>query len=133
MGAFVKRLVVQFKPPGRAVKLNMETHLDQMKVVSVLELPHEGEPFPGHDRINHTLGVLEVDVRQDWQDWRGALQHMKGYVHPRTSSATAAAPAGRGETRSTAPGHLATALRNAFHPRAIPAAGNAAAHGRGAE
>jgi hypothetical protein len=78
MGAFIKRLVVQFKPPGRAVRLNMETHLDQIEVLAVLEQPYAGEAFPGHDQINHTLGVLEVAVKQEWHDWRGALQHMKG-------------------------------------------------------
>jgi hypothetical protein len=78
MGAFIKRLIVQFKPPGRAVRLNMETHLDHIEVVSILEQPYAGEAFPGHDRINHMFGVLEVAVKQDWHDWRGALQNMKG-------------------------------------------------------
>lgn len=78
MGAFIKRLVVSFIPPGRTVRLNMETYLDRMEVASVLELPYVGEPFPGHDQINHTLDILEVAVEQDWHDWRGALQHMKG-------------------------------------------------------
>lgn len=78
MGAFIKRLVVSFKPPGRTVRLNMETYLDQIEVAAVLESPYAGEPFPGHDQINHALGVLEVAVEQDWPDWRGALQHMKG-------------------------------------------------------
>lgn len=78
MGPFIKRLWVKFRPPGRAIRLNFETHLDQIEVLSILEQPYAGEPFPGHDRINHTLGVLEVAVKQDWQDWRGALQHMKG-------------------------------------------------------
>jgi hypothetical protein len=78
MGPFIKRLWVEFRPPGRAIRLNMETHLDQINVVSILELPYAGEPFPGHDRINHSLGVLETAVTQDWNDWRGALQYMKG-------------------------------------------------------
>ena len=78
LGPFIKRLWVKFRPPGRAIRLNMETHLDQMDVVSILEQPYAGEPFPGHDRLNHTLGVLEVAIKQDWHDWRGALQHMKG-------------------------------------------------------
>jgi len=34
----------------------METHLDHIDVVSILEEPYIGEPFPGHDQINHTLG-----------------------------------------------------------------------------
>ncbi|WP_216917696.1 GIY-YIG nuclease family protein [Nocardia noduli] len=78
MGPFIKRLVVAFKPTGRNVRLNMETHLDQMEVASILALPYAAEPFPGHDQINHTLGVLKNAVEQDWHDWRGALQHMKG-------------------------------------------------------
>jgi hypothetical protein len=32
MGPFVKRLWVKFRPPGRAIRLNMETHLDQIEV-----------------------------------------------------------------------------------------------------
>jgi hypothetical protein len=89
LGAYIKRLVISFKPSGRAVRLNMENYLDQMEVVSVLEQPYAGEPFPGHDQINHTLGTLEVAVKQDWHDWRGALQHMKGvYVIHDTETGT---------------------------------------------
>jgi hypothetical protein len=78
MGPYVKRLWVAFRPPGRAIRLNLETHLNQIQVVSVLEQPYAGEAFPGHDRINHTLGELEIAIKQDWHDWRGALQFMKG-------------------------------------------------------
>lgn len=78
MGPFIRRLVVNFSPPGRAVRLNMESHIDQIEVAAVLEKPYSGEPFPGHDRINHTFDVLAAAVTQDWQDWRGALQHLKG-------------------------------------------------------
>jgi hypothetical protein len=74
MGVFIKRLMVGFRPPGRAVRLNMEAHLDGIDVASILEQPYAGEPFPGH--VNHTLGELEVAIKQDWPDWRGALQHM---------------------------------------------------------
>ena len=78
MGVFIKRLEVGFRPPGRAVRLNMEAHLDGIQVVAILDKPYAGKPFPGHDGINHTLGELEVAVKQDWPDWRGALQHMEG-------------------------------------------------------
>jgi len=78
MGPFIKRLWVKFRQPSRAVRLNMEKHLDQIEVLSLLEQPYVGEPFPGHDQLNHSFGVLEVAVKQDWHDWRGALQHMKG-------------------------------------------------------
>jgi hypothetical protein len=78
MGPYTRRLVVHFDPPGRAMRLNMENHLDQISVVSILEEPYVGELFPGLDKINHTFRVLEVAVRQPWHDWQGALQQMKG-------------------------------------------------------
>lgn len=78
MGPYVKRLTIHFDPPGRNARLAMEMHLDRMTVVSVHAEPYAGEAFPGLDQINHTLGVLDIAVRQDWHDWRGALQHMKG-------------------------------------------------------
>jgi hypothetical protein len=78
MGAFVKRLMVAFRLPGRAVRLNLETYLDRIEVVSILPQPYAGEPFPGHDQINRTLAELEVVVAQQRSDWQGALQHMKG-------------------------------------------------------
>jgi len=78
MGAFVKRLLVAFRLPGRAVRLNLETHVDRIEVVTILPQPYAGEPFPGHDKINHPLGELEVVVAQQRPDWHGALQHMKG-------------------------------------------------------
>ncbi len=78
MGAYIKRLMVAFRLPGRAVRLNLETHLAGIAVVSVLPQPYAGEPFPGHDQINHTLGELEVVITQRRPDWQGALQHMKG-------------------------------------------------------
>jgi len=78
MGAYIKRLMIHFDPPGRNARLTMGTHLDRMTVVSILAEPYAGEAFPGLDQVNHTFGVLDVAVRQDWHDWRGALQHVKG-------------------------------------------------------
>jgi hypothetical protein len=37
MGAFVKRLLVAFRLPGRAVRLNLETHVDRIEVVTILK------------------------------------------------------------------------------------------------
>lgn len=87
MAGFVRRLWLRFARPGRAIRLNMETHLDQFTVHSLLPAPYAGEAFPGHDRINQTLAELKVVVAQNRPDWRVALQHMKGvYVlHDRTT------------------------------------------------
>jgi hypothetical protein len=78
MGTFIKRLVLQFKPSGRAVRLNMETHLDQIEVVSILEQPYAGEAFPGHDQFNHTLGVLEVVHQTGLARLAGCSPTLKG-------------------------------------------------------
>ena len=78
LGPYVKRLQVGFRMPGRNARLNMETHVDLMTVNSVLPEPYSGEPFPGHDRINHSFAEIQAVVRQNRPDWRDALQHMKG-------------------------------------------------------
>jgi hypothetical protein len=56
----------------------METHVGSIDVVSISAEPYRGEPFPGLDRINHTLAQLELVVEQRRPDWQAALQHMKG-------------------------------------------------------
>jgi len=67
----------------------MESCLDEMTVSSILEEAFAGDPFPGHDRINHTLADLQVIVSQQRPDWRIALEHMKGVyvIHDQTTGA----------------------------------------------
>lgn len=78
LGPFIRRLFVTFRPPGRAVRLNMETHLDRIEVGSIAADPYAGRPFPGADQIDHTLGELQVIVKQSRPDWRIPLGQMKG-------------------------------------------------------
>lgn len=78
MGPFIKRLTLSFRAPGRQRRLNLDTYLDEMTVVSVLEHLYVGEGFPGLGKINHTFGTLAVAIEQDWHDWRGPLQSVKG-------------------------------------------------------
>ena len=47
----------------------MESCLDEMAVASILEEAFVGAPFPGHDRIDHTLADLQVTVSQQRPDW----------------------------------------------------------------
>ncbi len=49
-----------------------------MTVASVLEEPFTGDPFPGHDRIDHSLAQIQSIVKQARPDWRIALENMKG-------------------------------------------------------
>lgn len=77
LGSFIKRLRVRFHAP-RNTRLNFDKQIDLMSVHSVLAEPYAGDPFPGHDRINHTFADLQVLTLQNRPDWQIALQHMKG-------------------------------------------------------
>ena len=52
--------MVAFRLPGRQVRLKLETHLARIEVVSILPQPYAGEPFPGHDQINHRYAELDA-------------------------------------------------------------------------
>ncbi|NPC98823.1 GIY-YIG nuclease family protein [Nocardioides sp. zg-DK7169] len=60
------------------IRRRMESVLPAMTVSSILEEPFAGDPFPGHDRINHSLADLQAVVAQARVDWRIALESMKG-------------------------------------------------------
>jgi hypothetical protein len=89
MGPFVRRLYVRLHLAGRQRRRTMESCLDEMTVSSILEEAFAGDPFPGHDRINHTLAELQIIVSQQRADWRIALEHMKGVyvIHDQTTGA----------------------------------------------
>jgi hypothetical protein len=78
MGPFIRRLWVRHKRSGRNIRRTMESVLPLMTVSSIAEEPFAGDPFPGHDRINHSLADLQAVVSQARADWRIALESMKG-------------------------------------------------------
>ncbi|MDN4163495.1 GIY-YIG nuclease family protein [Nocardioides abyssi] len=78
MGPFIRRLYIRHKRTGRNIRRTMESVLPTMVVSSILEEPFAGDPFPGHDRINHSLADLQAVVAQARADWRIALESMKG-------------------------------------------------------
>ncbi|GAA2915959.1 hypothetical protein JOD62_002576 [Microbacterium keratanolyticum] len=78
MGPYTKRLYVRVALAGRNRRRNMEACLHDMTVALITEEPFGGDPFPGHDRINHSLAEIQAIVRQGRPDWRIALEHMKG-------------------------------------------------------
>ncbi|SDS31353.1 hypothetical protein SAMN04488570_1605 [Nocardioides scoriae] len=78
MGAFRRRLWIRHRRSGRNIRQRMESVLPTMVVSSILEEPFSGDPFPGHDRINHSLADLQAVVAQSRADWRIALESMKG-------------------------------------------------------
>lgn len=95
MGPFVRRLYIRLRLAGRQRRRTMESCLDEMIVSSILEEAFAGDPFPGHDRINHTLADLQLVVRQQRPDWRIALEHMKGVyvIHDQVTGARYVGPA----------------------------------------
>lgn len=78
MGPYIRRLYVRSSLVGRQRRRSMEACLADMTVASILEEAFVGDPFPGHDRINHSLAELQVIVAQARPDWRIALESMKG-------------------------------------------------------
>lgn len=78
MGPFIRRLYVRLPLTGRNRRRNMEACLNDMTVSTIAEEPFGGDPFPGHDRINHSLGEIQAIVKQGRPDWRIALEQMKG-------------------------------------------------------
>lgn len=85
MGPFARRLFVRLTLTGRNRRRNMEACIDAMTVASILPEARVGDPFPGHDRINHSLADLQLVVSQNRPDWRIALESMKGVyvIHDR--------------------------------------------------
>ena len=87
MGGFIRRLYIRLALTGRQRRRTMESCIDAMTVASILAEPHIGDPFPGHDRINHSLADIQLVVSQNRPDWRIALEHMKGVyvIHDRVT------------------------------------------------
>jgi hypothetical protein len=77
---FIGRLLVEFHRPqgwrGRAFKL--EKSWDQLTLSEILNEPYSGETFCGYETINHDFHILEVIFRNNKQDWKAALENVKG-------------------------------------------------------
>lgn len=76
--AFIGRLKLKFKRPGRARVVKLENYHDQMIVSELLKEPYSGERFCGFENICHDFNVLENIFRMNKQDWKAALENVKG-------------------------------------------------------
>lgn len=76
--ALVGRLKVAFERPGRNRSLRLERYFDQMDIAEILPNSYSGQPFPGHDSVDHTFREIETIFRQSRLDWKTALEFMKG-------------------------------------------------------
>jgi hypothetical protein len=61
---------------GRA--FNFESHIDKMVCSELLKEPYAGERFCGYENVNHDFSTLEIIFRNNREDWRAALENVKG-------------------------------------------------------
>ena len=77
---FIGRLEIEFHRylgmRGRAFYL--ESFIDDMVVTQILEKPYSGIDFPGYDNVLINFSALEHIVQHQKQDWKVALENMKG-------------------------------------------------------
>ena len=62
----------------RQSRLNAERYVPTMRILEVLREPYTGPGFRGYDTASLLWSELVSIVANDRQDWKTALQHMKG-------------------------------------------------------
>ena len=76
---YIGRLLVHYPGPGvRGRAFYLENHFSELKVAQVLEKPYEGEAFCGYENVEHGFSQLEAIVKQGKNDWKAALENVKG-------------------------------------------------------
>lgn len=77
---FIGRLVVDFyRYPGMMGRgFYFENHIDKFVVTELLDKPYAGVDFPGYDNIDIDFPSLEFVIKNQKQDWKVALENMKG-------------------------------------------------------
>ena len=74
----VGRLKIRFSRPGRVRARVLESCYKKMFISELLKETYSGEPFPGYEDICHDFDKLEVIFRNEWPDWKAALESVKG-------------------------------------------------------
>lgn len=75
---FVGRLKLYYPYRARTTRAAMEKHFAAFEVQEILREAYSGRVFPGLDDIDITFEALETLVRNARQDWRAALENVKG-------------------------------------------------------
>jgi hypothetical protein len=78
LSSIIGRAKLSFKRPGRAKSLRLENYLDQFELSEILKQPYNGEDFCGYENINHDFRILENMFKRGKQDWKAALENIKG-------------------------------------------------------
>jgi hypothetical protein len=74
----IGRLKLQWRRIGRAKSRKMEKCLDEFYVSEILKEEFTGEIFCGYENINHDFSSIEIIVKNAKQDWKAALENIKG-------------------------------------------------------
>ncbi|MFZ3123233.1 MAG: GIY-YIG nuclease family protein [Thermodesulfovibrionales bacterium] len=76
---YIGRLLIHYPGPGvRGRAFYLENHYSNLIVSQVFEKPYSGEAFCGYENIEHGFSQLESIFKQGKQDWKAALENVKG-------------------------------------------------------
>jgi hypothetical protein len=74
----IGRLKIYFERPGRAKTIKLEKYFDKFRVSEILKNVYAGEVFCGYENINHEFHQIENIFIQAKNDWKTALENIKG-------------------------------------------------------
>lgn len=75
---FVGRLKIKWPRTGRAKSRKLENYLNEFEVSEIFKEEYTGEVFCGYEKINHDFHILESIFLSGKQDWKAALENVKG-------------------------------------------------------
>lgn len=75
---YIGRIEIDFEIGLRGRAFRLENYIDNMVVSQILDKKYQGIDFPGYDNVCLDFATLEMIVTNDKQDWKVALENMKG-------------------------------------------------------
>lgn len=76
--SLIGRLVVDYHQGQRQMRRKFEEVIDDFYVSEILNKAYAGVDFPGYENINIDFTSLEFIINNQKQDWKVALENMKG-------------------------------------------------------
>ncbi|MCA8835264.1 MAG: GIY-YIG nuclease family protein [Proteobacteria bacterium] len=75
---FIGRLKIRYAHKNRVTRAKMNPYYSEFEVKEILSEPYSGKTFPGYDKIDLSFGELESLIENTRQDWKTALETIKG-------------------------------------------------------
>lgn len=76
---YVGRLLIDYSgPKARGRAFYLENHYNLLKLAQLFEKSFEGEAFYGFEKIELAFSQLESIIKRNKQDWKSALENVKG-------------------------------------------------------